>query len=108
MLQIKGVEIILETLFTQTFRTKDIVYFIKHLKRIAFIGFTASGMDVPQFVSSFQLMKDEMYTTEIQKINLKKTPFFPQKKYIPMSFKIFCINFGVSSFFQILSKSLLS
>jgi len=73
------------------------------LKGIASIGFTALGMDVPQFVSTFQLMKDEMYTAEIQKINFKK-PFFspPQEKYISTSFKIYCINFGVSCSFQIL------
>lgn len=45
---------------------KDTVCFIKHLKGIAFIGFIASVMDVP-IVSTFQLMKDVMYTTEIPK-----------------------------------------
>lgn len=93
---------------------KNTVYFIKHLKGIAFIDFIASVMDVPQFVSTFQLMKDVMHTIEIKKekkINLKETPFFPQKKCIPVSFKIFCNNTGVSFwlvFFQILSKYLLS
>lgn len=56
-------------------------------------------MDVLQFVSTFQLRKDEMYTTEIQKVNFKKHLFFLQKKYISMCFKMFFINFGVSSFF---------
>lgn len=46
----KRVETLLETLHLD-FRTKDKVCFIIHLKRIAFVGFTASEMAVPQFVS---------------------------------------------------------